>query len=535
MNDDCVGDAKPGPEKLSGISQEDYRALPLSNIRPPVYASVSQEIIVLITLTFGAALATSNLGATQIALAHIGRSFDLEGAKLSWAISAFSLSAGSFVLLLAGVADTVGRKRMVLGSFIWYSLWCLIGGFMHSDIVFFVFRGFQGLAGASTIPAAIGILGATYAPGQRRNKIMATYGAGAPLGFVIGIVVGGICSQFLSWRAIFWFFAIEYSLFAVIVYWLVPDDPAMSWSDTKRNLARLDFIGAALSTVSLVVFVFALTQSGATSKGWGQPYVIAMIVIGVVMFAVFVFWESKATNPLMPLYIWRYPGFALCMLIVACGYMNFLGVLNYYITLFFQNVRGASAILTTAYLIPQAVAGIIVNFICALTLHIIPGWILMTLALLAFFAASLLWALQPMHMDYWPMAFPAICLSVVGADIAFNVANLHTVSAVPPKMQSTAAGIFNTVMQLAAAVGVAASATAVEAAYKYSDHTGAEQTYDSYKAAFWFGCGVSGVGIICSPFMNVGVAGRKQFDKPDDADSVGAELAQPDEENQIEK
>ncbi|KAK7204953.1 major facilitator superfamily domain-containing protein [Myxozyma melibiosi] len=498
------------------LSQAAYRALPYSDIRPPVYRSTAQEIAVTIALTFGAALASSNLGASQIALAHIGRSFDLSGAKLSWAVSAFSLSAGSFVLLLASIADHIGRKRMVLISYTWYTLWTLIGGFMKNEIVFFVFRGFQGLSGAATIPAAVGILGATYTSGKRKNRVMATYGAGAPLGFVIGIVVGGICSQFISWRASFWFFAIEYALFAVVVYFLVPPDEAMDWTETKAALAKIDYIGASLSTVSLVVIVFALTQSGVASRGWGEPYVIALLVVGVVLFAVFVAWESKAAHPLMPLYIWKYPRFALCMLIVACGFMNFLGVINYYLTLFFQDVRGASAILTTAYLIPQAVAGIIVNIIAALTLHIIPGRILMLIANLAFFGSSLLWALQPMHMSYWPMAFPAICLSVVGADLCFNVANLHTLSTVPPESQSTAAGIFNTVMQLAAAIGIAASSTAVDAAYNYSTHTGAERTYDSYKAAFWFGCGISGVGVIASVFLKVGVTGNQKAIETED-------------------
>ncbi|KAK9319330.1 major facilitator superfamily domain-containing protein [Lipomyces orientalis] len=486
-----------------------YRAQSISEERPPVFRSVLHEIVVVIILTFGASLATSNQGAMQIAIPHIGESFGISGSDLSWTISAFSLSSGAFVLLLASIADNIGRKRMVLAAYVWYAIWCLVSGFMKNDIVFDVFRGFQGLSGAAATPAAVGIIGATYVPGQRKNRAMATFSAGAPLGFIIGIICGGICTQFISWRAVLFFSTIEYTVFAVLVWFLVPDDSLTDWTTMKHNLAKLDYFGALLATSGLVMFVFAVTQSGATSKGWAEPYVIALLIVGVVTFASFIFWESKVKNPLMPLRIWRFPGFALCMLIVACGFMNFLGVLNYYITLFFQNIRGASAILTTAYLVPQAVCGVLVNILAAFTLHIVPGRIFMIIALTAFTVSALLWALQPIDLTYWAMAFPAICLSVVGADLAYNVANLHTLSAVPPESQSSASGIFNTVIQLTAAVGIAASTTAVEAAAKRSTHTGVQQLYDSYKAAFWFAVGISGVGLIASLFLKVGTHGHK--------------------------
>ncbi|KAK9494387.1 major facilitator superfamily domain-containing protein [Lipomyces doorenjongii] len=493
-------------------AQARYHAQSISEERPPVFRSLGHELTAVIMLTFGASLATSNQGAMLIAMPRMGESFGISGADLSWTISAFSLSSGAFVLLLASIADRIGRKRMVLVAYVWYAIWCLVSGFMKKDVVFDVFRGFQGLSGAAATPAAVGIIGATYVPGQRKNRAMATFSAGAPLGFIVGIICGGICTQFISWRAVLFFSTIEYSVFAILVWFSVPDDPHTDWTAMKKDLAKLDYFGALLATSGLVMFVFALTQSGAASKGWAEPYVIALLIVGIFMFAMFIFWESKAETPLMPLYVWRYPGFALCMLVTACGFMNFLGVLNYYITLFFQDIRGASAILTTAYLVPQAISGVLVNIFAAFTLHVIPGRILMAIALTAFTASALLWALQPIDLIYWAMAFPAICLSVVGADLAYNVANMHTLSAVPPESQSSAAGIFNTIIQLTAAVGIAASTTVVQAAAKRSSHTGVRQLYDSYKAAFWFAVGISAVGLICSGFLKVGKQGHKAAD-----------------------
>ncbi|KAK9324842.1 major facilitator superfamily domain-containing protein [Lipomyces orientalis] len=498
------------------LKVQEYRALKITDQRPPVFGSVWHEIVVIIILTLGMALPPANQGAMQIAVPQIGESFGISGGSLSWTISAFTLTSGAFVLLLAAMADNIGRKRMLLIAYIWFSVWCLISAFVQNHIIFDVMRGLQGLSGAVSAPAAVGIVGATYIPGKRKNRAMASIAAGAPLGFIVGITCGGICTEFLSWRSILYFSAIEYTFLAVLAWFLVPNDPAMKWVVVREKLAAIDYLGALLSTSGLVLLVFGLTESGTTSQGWRSPYVIVLFIAGIIVIGLFVFWESKAKYPLMPLYIWRYPGVALCMIIIGCGFMNFLGVVSYYMVLFFQRIRGASAILTTAYLIPQAVSGILVNILVALTLHIIPGRIFMVIAMTAFMVSALLWALQPISLTYWAMAFPAICLSVLGADISFNVANMHILSAVPRELQSSASGILNTVKQIAVSIGLAASSTIVKTAADRSQNEGVRRLYDSYRAAFWFAVGVSGVGLLGSLFLKVGTQGTKREDDTND-------------------
>ncbi|KAK9336536.1 major facilitator superfamily-domain-containing protein [Lipomyces starkeyi] len=510
------------------LKVQEYRALTVTDKRPPVFGSVWQEIVVIIILTLGMALPPANQGSMQIAVPQIGESFGISGGNLSWTISAFTLTSGAFVLLMAALADNIGRKRMLLISYIWFSVWCLISAFVKNHIVFDIMRGLQGLSGAVSPPAAVGIIGATYIPGKRKNKAMAAIAAGAPLGFIVGITCGGICTEFLSWRSIMFFSAIEYTFLAGLGWLLVPNDPAMNWIAVREKLTAIDYFGALLATSGLILLVFGLTESSVTREGWRSPYVIVLFVVGIILIGLFVFWESKVKYPLMPLYIWRYPGVALCMIIIACGFMNFLGVVSYYMVLFFQRVRGASAILTTAYLIPQAVSGILVNVLVAYTLHIIPGRIFMVIAMSAFVISALLWALQPISLTYWAMAFPAICLSVLGADISFNVANMHILSAVPAELQSSASGILNTVKQIAVSIGLAASSTIVKTAADKSPNEGATRLYDSYRAAFWFAVGVSGIGLLGSLFLKVGTQGSKRTDNANDTpqDTENAENAE---------
>ncbi|KAK9480307.1 major facilitator superfamily-domain-containing protein [Lipomyces japonicus] len=503
-----------------GQAVTEYRKNEISEERPPVFRSTIHEIVVIVLLTFAPALSSSSSGAMQIAIPKIGQSFEISGGRLTWTISAFSISSGSFVLLFASISDAIGRKRMVLAAYVWFAVWSLISGFMQNDIVFNICRALQGLSGACSPPAAVGILGATYVAGKRKNRALATFAAGAPLGFIIGIVVGGICSEFIGWRAIPFFSSIEYLCFAVLVWVLVPRDAPLDLKRTRSILSKIDYFGAFLATSGLLLFVFALTQSGSLEDGWRTPYVIALLIAGVLLFTSFLFWESKAKKPLMPLHIWKFPYFALCMMIAATGYMSFTGVLNYYLPLYFQNIRNASAILTTAYMAPQAICGVLVNVIAALTLHIIPGQILMIIAMVSFTASAILWALQPIFLIYWAMAFPAICLSVVGADLVYNVSNMHTLNTVPPASQSTAAGIFNTIIQLSTAVGLAASASISEAAMRKSDKTGVYLQHDSFKAAFWFATGVSSTGLIGSFFLKIGTQGHKHTNATDEKDDT---------------
>jgi MFS family permease len=215
--------------------------------------------------------------------------------------------------------------------------------------LFFVARGMQGLASAGAVPAALGILGANYGPGKRRNKVFASFSAGNPIGFAFGLILGGLLTSYVSWRWVMWIIGIFLGVISILSFFLIPNDPPRSGPRDK-----IDWIGAVLITSGLVLFCFGLTyifcrltnirDAEVAPKGWATWYIIFCLIIGVVLSALFIFVESRVASPLMPLSIWRVPQFGTMMLAFGLGFGAFAGPIIFGYSLYYQQIYQASAI-----------------------------------------------------------------------------------------------------------------------------------------------------------------------------------------------
>lgn len=477
--------------------------------RPEVFSSTAIEILCIFLMALATMLESISIGALLVALEDVSAAFNVSGGELSWTLSAFSLGTGSSLLIMAGIADAFGRKKVLLGGYGVFAITSLVSGFVKNDIAFDVLRGIQGLATGAAVPAAVGILGSLYRkPSKRKNYAMACFAAGAPLGFVCGLVIGGICAEFIGWRGIMFFLAIIYAIACIGVFFVVPADAPLTIKEVKEKLLVQDYGGAFLCLSGFTLFVFAMTQADAAPEKWNTPYIIALIILGGLFIAAFVVYECYIPqNPIMPPHIWKCVGFPICMACAALGISTFLGTNQFFMTMYFQKVKSTGPILTTAYFVPMAIAGILVNVFAAMTLHIIPGRILMIMAQCGFLGASLLMAFTEPGTIYWALPFPAEILSVLGADLVYNVSTLLTINSVGEELQSRAAGIFNTITMLSAAVSLGASSSIVST--KIADEsTATKQEYsDGYHYAFWFSVACSSAGLILSFFLKLGVTG----------------------------
>lgn len=480
--------------------------------RPKIFKNLAHEIVTVAVLAMAPALTSLNNGGLLIALPKIGDEFHVHGGTLGWTLSATSLATGAVLLFMGQLADTIGRRRLLLASYIWFTFMSLGGGLVRNPTGFFILRAMQGISGASAVPSAVGIIGAGYMPGKRKNRAMATFSAGAPIGFVIGVIVGGICSEILNWHSILYFYSILYGLTSIIGFVVIPKDAPIPREEFVQKLKSMDYGGIVLAISGLTLFIFSLSQWNNAVGGWGNTYIICCLVIGVVLMVSFVIYEVYIpARPIMPMYLWKNVQFCLTMTVGACGWMLYVGVLAYYATLYFQDLRHASAILTTAYYVPQAIMGILINVFAALVLHKIPGKILLMIAMGGFFASSLLWSFVDLHTSYWALPFPAFLLIVVGLDLAYNICNMHILSQVGKNMQSTAAGIFNTVLQISSAIGLSISTGIVAA--KVPDNATPEQTMMGYRAAYQFALAIASLGLLLSFFVRIGVQGGKHQKK----------------------
>jgi MFS family permease len=175
-------------------------------------------------------------------------------------LTAHRLSSGSFLLFFAKVADTFGRRSLLIFSMAAFAVSSLIAGFATNAMYLDVFGGLLGLWSAAAVPPAVGILGAAYSvPSKRKNKAFACFSAGNPVGFVMGTIFSGVAAHLFDWRASFWLLAIIYAVFFVAAIWTVPktqvETERLSWG----VLRRFDLFGILLSMAGIALFCSSLT------------------------------------------------------------------------------------------------------------------------------------------------------------------------------------------------------------------------------------------------------------------------------------
>jgi MFS family permease len=170
------------------------------------------------------------------------------------------LSSGSFLLFFAKVADTFGRKSLLIFSMGAFAVSSLIAGFSTNAMYLDVFGGLLGFWSAAAVPPAIGILGAAYEePSRRKNRAFACFSAGNPVGFVMGSVFSGVAAHLFNWRASFYLLAVIYVVFFVGALWTIPRMQVETEKFNLQTFKRFDLFGILLSMAGIALFCSSLT------------------------------------------------------------------------------------------------------------------------------------------------------------------------------------------------------------------------------------------------------------------------------------
>ena len=480
--------------------------------RPVWFRNTIQECLFVLTTTVAVGMNSIFGGAVLCMTNAIGRDLKMDSAQITWLWAGQNLAAGSLLLLFGKVADLFGRRLVLLLSLGSFTIFTLIAGFATNAIYIDVFVGLVGVACAAAVPPAIGKLGAVYAqPSYRKNRAFACFSAGYPVGFVLGAFIAGVTTTVASWRASFWVTSVIYAFFTLAAWWTVPPDTEQKKGGFNREtLRQFDFLGAFLAVAGIAMFTASLTLAGDATKGWGTPYVIALLVIGVAMIASFIYWQSIFKYPLMPLAVWKDRNYTLVVSILVLGFYGFSGNL-FWISLVWQRIDGDSPLIVAVKLLPAAIGGILVNVIAAVIMHRISNKLIMGVAATSAVIASAIWsALSPsIPMSYWSLGFPALIFSVVSADFAFTVTNMYVMSSLPSEMQSVAGGLFNTVTRLITTVGLAVQTSVFEGAGGQSQGPDALK-YRPYQATFWVSLVGAVVGLALVPFLTIGKQGHRK-------------------------
>jgi MFS family permease len=478
--------------------------------RPACFSNTLQECLFVLTTTFAIGQSSIFSGAIVCVTSYIGDDLNMTAAEVTWMSAAQTLSAGAFLLFFGRVADLFGRRLLLLLSLGFFTILLLIMGFASNAIFMDVFCGLLGVSSAAAVPPAIGKLGAVYEkPSRRKNWAFACFSAGNPVGFAIGAFIAGVSMQVASWRAVFWVTAVIYAAFTIVAVFTVPPDVEQKKGGLNREtFAQFDFLGACLAVIGIAMFTASLTLAGDSPHGWSTSYVIVLLVVGILLTAGFVYWQSIFEHPLMPLSVWRDRNFTLLVSTLCLGFYGFMGNI-FWMTLFWQRIYQSSPLDVAIRLLPAAIGGIVVNIVAGMIMHRVSNKLMMIVGALGLAIASALLSAMSEHDSYWAFTFPALILSVVGADFEFTVTNMYVMSSLPSEQQSVAGGLFNTVSRLAATVGIGIQTSIFNSAGG-SSHGAMSLRYRPYQSTFFVAVTGAGLALLLVPFLTIRSQGAKK-------------------------
>lgn len=436
-------------------------------------------------------------GAITVALPTVQKSLNISEANLQWPVSVYALTYGCFLLLAGSAADIVGRRRVFLVGTAWFCLCSLVLGFVPNEWLLVFVMALLGFGAALNTPAGAGILASQFA-GEARQRAFGIMASAYPLGFVVGLSVGGVLCQKSTWRAIYWIQAGVAVPFLAAAWLALPKDThAQEHGSPLKRLVRMDWIGAGLSTAGLISLSLGFANSQSAPRGWRTPYIPTLLALGGVMLAAFVMWEirsERAGRPTMvsPRVFSRSPHFGL-LLAVVYGSMWSFNALSYFSTLYFQSVQRLSPVETSIAMMPMTVSGTIFSIIGGTYAVRLRPALVITGSLVLSSAAAVIFALIDPATSYWKAAFLVMIL-VTAPDLGYAVCNAQICAAVDKGDQSLAGGLFNVASRIGTSMGIALTST-ISTSVIDSRHG---NLLAGYRAAGWVCFGVAVATMIAS-------------------------------------
>src|SRR5262245_19046090 len=433
----------------------------------------------------------------NIALPSAQRELGFSNADRQWVVTAYSLAFGGLLLLGGRLSDLVGRRRMLIIGLVGFAAASALGGAATGFAMLVIGRGLQGAFGALLAPAALSTLTVTFTDPAERGKAFGVYGAIAGAGGAVGLLLGGLLTEYLSWR---WclFFNVPLALIAVV------GAVRLLANQSRDTKVHLDPAGTILVVAGLVSVVYGLSE--AETKGWGAPTTLVLLVAGMVLLAAFVLVEQRVQHPLLPLRIVlnRFRGGAyLAIGLSAIGVFGIFLFLTYYLqlTLAYSPVKSGLAFLpmiAAIILASTTSSGVLMQRFGPRPL--IPVGLLIAAGGLALLAAEL-----GLRTSYLAWILPSLILVGAGLGVVFGCALNTATYDTGAAGAGVAAALVNTNQQVGGSIGTALLNTLAASAltsYVLAHGPGplvlAQAAVHSYVVGFWVSAAIlAGSAVVC--------------------------------------
>jgi EmrB/QacA subfamily drug resistance transporter len=395
--------------------------------------------------SLGSGMAFLDSTVMNVALPAMQTNLEASAREAQWVFGAFAIVLAAFLLIGGSLGDRYGRRRaFVLGASIFgtASAWCALAPTPEQLIAA---RAVQGAGGALLVPASLAIVGASFDE-ARRAKAIGAWAALSGTAMAVGPVLGGWLVEEVSWRAAF---LITPALAVVAIPIALRHVP----ESRDPEVHRLDLLGALLATTGLGGLVYALIESSAS--GFGDPVVLATLILGAVALSAFVFVERHKNDPMVPPSLFRSKDFDGANLVTLLFYMALTGSL-YFLPFLMMQVHGYSAFVTGSVFLPFVAMAFLLGRLSGYILAHFGVKLPLVVASLAAAVGFVMFALPDAEPgSYWTSFFPAMVVQGFGMALVITPLTTVALGSVQSEHSGLASGVNNAAARVAAPLAVA--------------------------------------------------------------------------------
>jgi EmrB/QacA subfamily drug resistance transporter len=379
----------------------------------------------------------------NIALPHIQASLRFSSTSLSWVLNAYTLTSGGLLLLGGRAGDILGRRRTFIAGIGLFTLASLAGGLSRSAGLLIAARAAQGVGGALAAPAVLALVVSSFPEGRERTRALAIYMGVITGGSSLGLVLGGVITEWLSWR---WVLFINVPI-GVAVIAVTP----LFVTETPRLPGRFDLTGAVLATAGVTALVYGFIR--AATDGWGDHVTLAAFAAAAVLIALFAVTETRAKQPITPLRLFadvsRSGSFVARLLLIA----GMFGVF-FFLTLFLQKIMGFSPLRAGMAFLPLTVALFGASRLAPRLMPRLGTKPLMVAGMVPAIAALAWLSRVSPATGYWSGIFGPMMLLGLGMGLVFVPLTTTSLAGVPPADSGAASGLVNMLQLVGGALGL---------------------------------------------------------------------------------
>ena len=410
------------------------------------YVHINKNLA-LVVLAIAQLMVVLDATIVNVALPDIAKALQVRSnADLQWVVTGYTLTFGGFLLLGGKLADRIGRKKVFMAGALLFAAASLVGGLAGNLGVLLTARGVQGMGGALMSPAALSLITVIFDEGKERNRAFGIYAAITAGGAAIGLILGGVLTQYASWR---WVFFVNLPIAAVAIAGAIRFVPDSKDEDAKG----FDIPGAVLVTAGLMSLVFALVKGN--QYGWSSGRTLGTILLSLALLAAFAVVQTRAKEPLVPFRVFHSKsvlGADIGSLLVGAG----IFAIFFFLILWMQVVNGYSPVKSGLAFLPMTlIIGISAGIGSQLLGRIGPRPLLTVGPAIAGLGLLTLGLRLTPTSSYLGTVLPSLALVALGMGMTFVSLTSSAVAGVPKEDAGIASALLNAGQQVGGALGLA--------------------------------------------------------------------------------